>query len=260
MSTNPAPERCDPPPAISCHGVTFRYSARPVLLDVNLEIPRGQLTVLMGPNGGGKTTLLKLITGIIEPTAGQVRVLGKRPKQARSKIGYVPQHTTSTNNFPVTVMDVVLMGRLQQARLPGPYSRGDKRHAVEALDAVNMQSAAHRPFSVLSGGQRQRVLIARALVSRPRLLLLDEPTTHLDRRSEVMFFQLLQSLHKKMTILLVTHDISLVSSQVETVVCVRREVETHPAAQLNLTSLRETYGTGINLFRHGQDLPAETSR
>ena len=241
-------------PAVVCRGVSYRYDERFVLRDVNLEIPRGGFTAVLGPNGGGKTTLVKLVTGLLEPTEGQVWVLGTTPRQARERMGYVPQGMTVNLDFPASVMEVVLTGRLGRSSLLGLYSREDKERARAALEAVDMLHRARSSFSALSGGQRQRVLIARALVSDPELLLLDEPTTYLDRENEERFFQLLQELRENMTIVLVTHELSLVARMVETVVCVRGQVRSHPTSELTGETLQEIYARGMLLVHHGHEL------
>lgn len=235
--------------AIVFKDVFFSYDGLPVLENVNLTIPRGELLCIVGPNGGGKTTLLKLILGLLKPQKGQTEVLGTTPEKARSRMSYMAQYIHYDPQFPVTVLDIVLMGRLN----PGFstfFSRNDKRVALEALDEVNLSGMENLLFSSLSGGQKQRVFIARALASQPSLLLLDEPTASVDVAVEARFFEVLQRLNKSMTILVVTHDLGFVSSIVQSVVCVNRKVVVHPTSELNGTLIRDLYGVDLLMVRH----------
>jgi zinc transport system ATP-binding protein len=233
---------------ITLEDVDFSYNGVPVLEKVNLSIQRGDFLSMVGPNGGGKTTLLKLMTGLLKPKRGKVKLLGVAPEKSRSRIGYMPQHTVYDPHFPVSVMDVVLMGRL--ARRSGIYSGPDKSAAMNALEEVDMQATHKQSFATLSGGQRQRVLLARALVSRPEILLLDEPTANVDMGLENRLIDILKELNKRMTILMVTHDLGFVSCVVNHVICVNRKVKVHPTSALNGTLIQEIYGYDISMVRH----------
>ena len=248
-----------PPPATLLQGVSFAYDGVLALQDVDLTLQAGDFASIVGPNGGGKTTLLKLVLGLLEPNTGRVETLGTLPRRARSRIGYTPQRAELDPQFPVNVMDVVLMGRLGSARLLGPFTCHDHRLADQALAAVDMQDFQRRAFSALSGGQRQRVLIARALASEPEMLLLDEPTQGLDIEAETNLYSLLRSLNEHMTVVIVSHDVGMVSHLVNTVICVRRRVIAHPTSQLTGDLLRDTYGADFCLVRHDHDhtSPAE---
>jgi zinc transport system ATP-binding protein len=185
-------------PVIEVKGLSFRFDGGPPVLEgVDLEIAAGDFASVIGPNGGGKTTLVKLIVGLLTPTAGRVRVFGLPPAKARPRIGYMPQHAMMDQRFPVRAIDVVLMGRLGTGRRFGNYSRTDREAAGGALAKAGLEEVGTRPFSDLSGGQRQRVLLARALVTDPELLLLDEPAAGLDQKVEQDFFELLQSAHHR---------------------------------------------------------------
>ncbi|MBU1140264.1 MAG: ABC transporter ATP-binding protein, partial [Proteobacteria bacterium] len=192
--------------AISICDLSFSYDMQAVLVDVNLEIaPRDSICVV-GPNGGGKTTLIKLILGLLTPETGTVRIFGRKPEEARLRMGYVPQYVQYDPQFPISVSEVVCMGRLGHS-FTGRYSRQDRAQALEALAETDLADIADRPFSSISGGQRQRVLIARALASRGDILILDEPTANIDHESELQFFDLLTKLNRHMTILMVTHEV-----------------------------------------------------
>jgi zinc transport system ATP-binding protein len=238
-------------PVIDVENLSFRFDGGPrVLEDVNLEISAGDFASVIGPNGGGKTTLVKLIVGLLVPTTGRVRVFGLPPTKARPRVGYMPQHAMMDPRFPVRATDVVLMGRLGTGRRFGNYTRDDQQAAAAALAEVGLEDHGVRPFSDLSGGQRQRVLLARALVIKPELLLLDEPAAGLDQKVEQDFFELLQELNRQLTIVLVTHDLGFVSGFVRTVICVHRHVDIHPTSALDGRAISEIYGGDVRMVRH----------
>ncbi len=231
--------------------VSFTYDGPPVVQRANLVIGERDFVCVIGPNGGGKSTLLKLILGLIEPQQGRIAVLGKSPRAARALIGYMPQRAQLDPRFPVSVLDVVLMGRLGRAPMLGPYRQADKQVALTALGEVGMAELRRRPFSQLSGGQRQRVLIARALACEPELLLLDEPMANLDPAVQDDLYGLLGTLNRKLTIVMVSHDIGFVSLYFKTVVCVNRTVHTHPMSELSHRTVADMYGREVRLLHHG---------
>ncbi|MBN2299427.1 MAG: metal ABC transporter ATP-binding protein [Deltaproteobacteria bacterium] len=237
-------------PVIELENVYFTYNSTDVLENVDLVVCEKDFISIVGPNAGGKTTILKLILGLIKPTKGVVRVFGNSPVKARPRIGYMPQHTSLDSMFPVSVLDVVLMGRLGTGTRFGFYHQADKEAAEDALKRVELYDIRHRPFSDLSGGQSQRVLIARAIVSGPELLLLDEPTSNVDIAVETQLYDLLNQLNDNMTIVLVTHDLGFVSSYVKNVACVNRRVVTHPTCSITGEMINEIYGRDVNLIRH----------
>jgi zinc transport system ATP-binding protein len=235
---------------IELENVWFSYNGSPVLEDVNIVVHEKDFLSIVGPNAGGKTTILKLILGLIKPSKGVVRVFGNSPVKARARIGYMPQHTSLDPMFPVSVLDVVLMGRLGRSMYFGLYRKEDKEAAKEALKRVELYDVRHRPFAELSGGQSQRVLIARALVSGPDLLLLDEPTANVDIAVGTEFYDLLDQLNKNMTIVLVTHDLGFVSRYVKNVACVNRRVVSHPTCNISGEMINEIYGSDVHIIRH----------
>ena len=253
MSGNDRPPAAEKTPAVEMHDVWFSYNGQVVLRSVNLEVAVGELVCMIGPNGGGKTTLLKLMLALLEPVRGQVRIFGRRCEQARPLIGYVPQHMQFDIRFPVSAMDVVLMGRLGAGRTRGRYGKADRQAARQALQDVGLAELGRRPFADLSGGQQQRVLIARALAAEPRLLLLDEPTASLDVTIERAFFETLLRLGDHLTIVMVSHDVGFVCDLVDKVVCVRQTVAVHPTAELTGEVMRDLYGQDIRLVRHDHD-------
>jgi zinc transport system ATP-binding protein len=231
--------------------VGFSFRETPVLEAVNLRVEPGDYFAILGPNGGGKTTLLRLILGLLRPDRGSVRVLGGTPAQARGRVGYVPQHAAFDLDFPIRVIDVVLMGRLAARRPLRSFSADDRATAQGALEKVEMASHADRAIGALSGGQLQRVLIARALALEPRLLLLDEPTASLDERIGRSVWELLEELSQHMAIVLVSHDIGAISHYVREVACLNRTLFSHPSRELTPEILEATYGCPVELLAHG---------
>ncbi len=204
--------------------VSFAYQDTPVLDSVSFQVKKEEFVGLIGPNGGGKTTLLKLILGFLKPSKGKVFVFGKPPQQARQQLAYVPQTLRFDRQFPISVLELVLAGRLAHLPWYGVYKERDYKIAREALDKVGLADFQDRSFGTLSGGQAQRVLIARALASEPQLLLLDEPTASVDAQSEADIYAILKSLSNHMTLLMVTHDLRAVIHNVQRVLCVQRQV------------------------------------
>ncbi|MFW6132842.1 MAG: metal ABC transporter ATP-binding protein [Planctomycetota bacterium] len=243
--------------AVECTGVWFAYDAAPVLRDATFTIDRGEMISMVGPNGGGKTTLLKLFLGLLTPDRGQVRVLGVAPRQARRRVGYTPQHTAVDPHFPANAADVVLMGRVGQTRTFGPFTRDDRAAAWRALEEVGLTGLGRRPFAALSGGQRQRVVIARALVGSPEVLLLDEPTAGLDVAAEQHLYDLLKRLKERMTIVMTSHDIGIVSQLIGRVICVKGTTDVHPTEELTGEVLRDLYATDVRMVRHDHGAPGE---
>jgi zinc transport system ATP-binding protein len=249
----------DTVPAVELQDVGFSYNGVPVLEDVSFSIGPKEFYSVVGPNGGGKTTLIKIILGLLRPSTGRVRIFGRSPERSRERMGYMPQHTQFDPQFPVSVLDVVLMGNLGLRRL-GPYRRRDREEACRVLDMVDMCGQYRKPFSSLSGGQRQRVLLARALMSGPEILLLDEPTANVDVGIESKLDRILRELRKHMTILMVTHDLGFVTDMVERVICVNRKVVIHPTSSLNGKLIHELYETDMRLVQHNRTAPRFTSR
>jgi zinc transport system ATP-binding protein len=239
-------------PIVKADNLWFSYNGDAVLADVSFAIDQFEFTSVVGPNGGGKTTLLKLILGLLRPNRGTIRVLGKSPEQARPKIGYVPQQFQFDYKFPVRVIDVVLMGRLTGWR--GLFSREDRRVALRALEQVELSDLGRRHIAELSGGQRQRVLIARALATEPLLLLLDEPTAHIDMAAQQEFYTFIERLKEQLTILMVTHDVAFVAPFVKSVLCVNRSVVMHPTVAITPEVINNLYGETMRFVSHGHTL------
>lgn len=222
-----------------------------VLEEINLEIGGSDFLGLIGPNGGGKSTLLKVILGLIKPDRGWVKVLGLDPEAARSQVGYMPQKTVFDMSFPITANDVVLMGRFSRAGLMKRYGPGDREAALQALDAVGMQDRAEREIGSLSGGELQRVFVARSLVGEPRLLLLDEPTTGIDAAQQNELYELLCRLNRKIAIVLVSHDLTAVSKYVNKIACLNQRLFYHGTRELTNEDIEKAYGCPVDMIAHG---------
>jgi zinc transport system ATP-binding protein len=245
-----------PETAIRIRDLAFSYNGTPILENVTLEIMALDSLCIVGPNGGGKTTLLKLILGLLKPDRGEIEVLGQTPEKSRLRIGYVPQHARFDPQFPVTVLEVVLMGRLDRI-FCGAYAKTDREAALTALEEMGLTDLAGRLFAEISGGQRQRVLIARALASEGEMLILDEPTANIDAASEEHLFELLAKLNERLTVMLVTHDIGFASKFFKSIACVNRQVIIHPTSELTGELIRNMYGGDIRMIRHDHRCSAE---
>ncbi|MEM2124478.1 MAG: ABC transporter ATP-binding protein [Methanolinea sp.] len=237
---------------IEVEGVSFSRDGVPILEDVSLRVRRGDFYALIGPNGGGKTTLLRIILGLLSPTRGSVRVLGQPPGKARSRIGYVPQFRTFDFSYPITVGEMVLSGRLSRTRFPwARYTPADREAAARVLSLLRMEELSDRPLSSLSGGEQQRAILARALVSDPEILVLDEPTVYIDAPTELQFFTLLENLGRKLTVLLVSHDVGVISRHVTRVACLNRRLYTHDSPEITEDMIEATYHCPVDLIAHG---------
>ncbi len=244
-------------PVIRVENVSFSYDSVPVLEDVNLSIGQKEFVWIVGPNGGGKTTLLKLILGLLKPKKGKIFLFGKEPELSLSRVGYMTQHARLDPGFPVSVLDVVLMGRLGLGRPFGPYHADDKAQAEYALSEVGLLDLMNRSYSSLSGGQQRRLLIARALAGDPELIILDEPTASLDMLVEKELYELLQKLNERLTIITVSHDPTFVSDFVKRAVCVNRYVHEHPTSEINGSLVSDIYRGGRRIVRHDKELGGE---
>ena len=226
-------------PVIRLEDVSFAYNGEDVLSNVNLTVRQDDFLAIVGPNGGGKTTLVKLILGLLAPRRGSVRVMGRDPAASRPNIGYVPQNATVQPQFPITVLDVVLMGLEHSGRHSARQSR---ELALNTLRLVAMADYQSRRFGTLSGGQKQRVLVARALISQPSLLLFDEPTANIDPQGKVCLFDMLATLSSEITVVLVSHDLISASGGITSVAVVNRQLIQRRDKTLTPDMLQLIYG------------------
>ncbi|MES2273262.1 MAG: ABC transporter ATP-binding protein [Chlamydiota bacterium] len=244
--------------AVQIENLSFLYETVPVLQSVNLQILQGEFIGIMGPNGGGKTTLLKLLMGFLRPSLGKISIFGQTPLQARLKIGYVPQIYRTDRDFPISLYELVLLGSLSKATFWGGYPSVVKQSALELIDQLGLTPHKNKSFGALSGGLAQRALLARALLSDPEILLLDEPTANIDPPSSAIIFEMLKWLKKNKTIILVTHDLRTIVERVDRILCVQgqvtsllpQEVCEHFALGLYHTPL---LGLPENHFKKGSD-------
>ena len=229
--------------------VFFSYGDRIILEDISFSVRQNDFIALIGPNGGGKTTVLKIILGLLKPEKGIVSVFGGKPEENRKLIGYLPQSFLFDLNFPINVFETVIMGRYHG--LLKKYSESDKKAAIDALSTVGMLEYMNHHISMLSGGQLQRVLIARAIVREPDLLLLDEPMSSVDPASQKSIYELFHELNKKMAIIFVTHDIGAISSYIDRVFCLNRKLYYHGPGEGSLGKLAEAYNCPVEILAHG---------
>lgn len=236
---------------IKLQQVNFAYQAAQLALqEVDLEVTRGEFLGIIGPNGGGKTTLLRLLLGLLKPLSGVIDILGTKPGAANRQIGYVPQFTTFNLEFPISVLEVVLIGRLGKARSFFSYSKEDRVKALEVLQQLGIAECYKQPIATLSGGQLQRVMLARALVCEPKILLLDEPTANIDIHAEKNIFELLQAINSKVTILVVSHDLGFISKYIKRVACLNRKLICHDTFALTPEIIQQVYGIPIRVISH----------
>jgi len=243
--------------AVLISGLTVTYNHTPILDDINLDIREGSFAGILGPNGAGKSTLLKVILGLIRPTRGEVQVFGESPDRQRRAgmiIGYLPQRPLTNPRFPITVLDVVLMGRYGQMGFLRRPRAADRQIARENLARVGIDHLAERPIGEISGGEQQRVFIARALSVRPRLLILDEPTISLDACGQDELYGLVARVKAELdlTVLMVSHDIGAVATHVDDIICLNRRLHVHQPPPIGRLALENTFGCSVEYLFHGE--------
>jgi zinc transport system ATP-binding protein len=238
--------------AVSARNLTVRYGGVAAIDNVCIDIVEGDYLGIIGPNGGGKTTLLKAILGMVRPSEGEVRIYGKKPSEAGGIVGYVPQVASMNKTFPATVREVVAMAKLKpEISFFHKYSPEELNSADVAMENAGILDLGNKKVSELSGGQFQRMLIARAISHGPRVLLLDEPTANVDATSRTGIYELLEKLNGNMTIVMVTHDMLAVSSQVRSLACLNVRLVYHGESEISDETIHELYGCPIDLLAHG---------
>ena len=252
--------------AVSIRQASYAYTSETVLHGINLDIEQGDFVAFIGPNGGGKSTLLKLLMGLAEPREGTVQIFGQQPARMRHAIGYVPQFATLRTDFPACVLEMVLMGQAVSSPTGGGWSRGKaaRERAMALLETLGIAGAAKASVRALSGGQRQRALVARALMGRqpdsvePFLLLLDEPTASIDIEGKHCFYDVLDTLRGQCTIVVVSHDLMLASPYFSAIALINNSLTLLPEKRLTLASLEEAFGMHnpscpIGVLQHAVD-------
>jgi zinc transport system ATP-binding protein len=232
-------------PLLQVRGLTFGYGRELVLDGIDLDINPRDFLAVIGPNGGGKTTLIKAILGLLRPWSGEV--ISRIP---RGHMGYVPQFSTFDRSFPLRVRDVVLMGKLGRRGLVRRYTREDREDVERILERLKLVDVARAHVAEVSGGQLQRVLIARALAGDPEILFLDEPTASIDAESREVLREILEELNQNIPVVVVTHDVTSISSMVQQIACINRRLFYH-GTEINNEILEEVYGCPVELVAHG---------
>ena len=233
--------------------ISATYGEEIVLKDVNLTINSNDFIGIIGPNGGGKTTLVKLMVGLLKPVKGQIIKYKANGRDTKNQIGYLPQISRFDTRFPISVIDVVLSGLVSDKAVFKRYTQADKDKAVELLTRMGISDLYSRPIGELSGGQMQRVFLCRAIITSPSLLILDEPNTFVDSKFEADLYDILLELNKTMAIIVVTHDIGTISYYVKTIACVNKYLNYHPSNIITEKQLA-AYGCPIQIITHG-DIP-----
>ena len=243
--------------AIEIKNLIIKLNGREVLKDINLSLDEGKFIGIVGPNGGGKTTLLRAILGLMKPTSGQIRIFGRPPEEVLKTgcmFGYLPQILKVKPDFPIRVIDVVMMGRYGRVGILRWPGEKDRKKAIEYLSMMGVEELRNVPFGQLSGGQQQRASIARALAGEPKILILDEPNTGIDVIGQGDFYHLLKGLQKRfgITILMASHDIGTIPAYVDEIACLNYTFHYHgnPLGALNENVLTELYGKNVDLLLH----------
>lgn len=244
-------------PIFAVKNLSFKVKAQEILSDISLEILPAQYIAIIGPNGGGKTTLIRMLLGLDKPTSGEVKLFGKKLSNFKDwhKIGYVPQRASHVDSsFPATVLDIVKMGRTSQRKIFSTFSKLDREMVHDAMLKMDILDLADKMVGTLSGGQRQRVMIARALASKPEILILDEPNTGVDMASQKSFYALLRKLNKedKITIVFITHDIGVIADDIARLFTINQKaiICNNPKQTLSCQEMSELYGIDAHLLHN----------
>ena len=232
-------------PLVEIKNMDVAYQKKLVLSNVSLSVFEHDFIGIIGPNGGGKTSLIKAILGLLKPVGGSVK-----HSLLSSEIGYLPQGNQVDENFPITVKEVIASGLEHGLKIEFGSKRSRQGKVEKALETVGLEALHSRPIGELSGGEFQRTLLARAIISSPRLLVLDEPDTHVDNLFETELYALLKELNRAITILLVSHDIGIISPYIKTIACVNRNLHYHPSNEINEEQLK-VYNCPIEVIAHG---------
>ncbi len=236
---------------LEIRNVEAGYEGKVALQNVNLDVYSDDFIGVVGPNGGGKTTFLKVILGMLKPYRGTVKFISGNTKERIREIGYLPQYIKIDDKFPISVFDIVLSGLTPGRKLFFRYSKKDKQEVCDMLDKMGIQHLKNKTIGELSGGQMQRVFLSRAIISSPKLLVLDEPNTFVDNQFEGELYELLQSLNKEMAIILVTHDLGIITPYVKTIACINKEFHYHKSNKITEKQL-SAYNCPIQLITHGK--------
>ncbi len=240
-------------PLIEIHHLSAGYDGRTVLRDADLTIYDRDFLGIIGPNGGGKTTLIKCILGLLKPQSGTITFYPQRPtdEHAPLTIGYLPQYTAIDRKFPITVQEVILSGLSSRKSLSARFTANEHEKAAQVINRMGLEGMEQKAIGALSGGQLQRTLLGRAIVSDPEVVILDEPGTYLDRRFEARLYELLAEINRDCAIILVSHDIGTVLQQVKSIACVNETLHYHPDTGITGEWLEQNFNCPIELLGHG---------
>lgn len=237
---------------IKIDNLSAGYENKAVLHDINLEVAEKDFLGIIGPNGGGKTTLMKVILGLLEPTEGKITYYDNGTPTERLEIGYLPQYNSIDKKFPISVFEVILSGLNRQKNLFRRFTKEHHERVKETISMMGLEGMENRPIGQLSGGQMQRALLGRAIVSDPKAIILDEPNTYIDKRFEARLYSLLEEINKERTIILVSHDIGSVLQNVKSIACVNGTLDYHPQNEVSAEWIEEKLQCPIELLGHGE--------
>lgn len=238
-------------PIIQVKNLNAGYDNRTVLRDVNLTVYKHDFLGIIGPNGGGKTTLIKCILGLLKSISGEITFHSPRTGNPRLTMGYLPQYNSIDRKFPITVEEVILSGLSGKKSLISRFTAEDKQKARQVISRMGLEGLEDRAIGALSGGQLQRALLGRAIISDPEVVILDEPSTYIDKRFEARLYQLLAEINKDCAIILVSHDIGTVLQQVKSIACVNETLDYHPDTGISGEWLERNFDCPIELLGHG---------
>lgn len=237
---------------IKIENLSAGYDRKTVLHDINLEISEKDFLGIIGPNGGGKTTLMKVILGLLKPSEGKITFYNNGMPVEQLEIGYLPQYNSIDKKFPISVYEVILSGLNRQKSLFSRFTKEHHERVKETISMMGLEGMENKPIGQLSGGQMQRALLGRAIVSNPRAIILDEPNTYIDKRFEARLYSLLEEINKQRAVILVSHDIGSVLQTVKSIACVNVTLDYHPQSEVSAEWIEEKLQCPIELLGHGE--------
>lgn len=239
-------------PLIKIEDLSVAYDGKTVLRDVNLTVYENDFLGIIGPNGGGKTTLVKTVLGLKKANKGKIFFFRDGKETEHITMGYLPQYSSIDKNFPISVQEVILSGLSSQKSLMSRFTSRQHGQVEEVINRMGLEGLENRPIGALSGGQLQRALLGRAIISNPDVLILDEPSTYIDKRFEAKLYELLIEINKECAIILVSHDIGTVLQNVKSIACVNETLHYHPDTEVSADWLEKNFNCPIELLGHGQ--------
>lgn len=237
---------------IKIENLSAGYDRKTVLHDINLEISEKDFLGIIGPNGGGKTTLMKVILGLLKPSEGKITFYDNGMSVEQLEIGYLPQYNSIDKKFPISIYEVILSGLNRQKSLFSRFTKEHHDRVKETISMMGLEGMENKPIGQLSGGQMQRALLGRAIVSNPKAIILDEPNTYIDKRFEAKLYSLLEEINKQRAVILVNHDIGSVLQTVKSIACVNGTLDYHPQSEVSAEWIEEKLQCPIELLGHGE--------